>query len=226
MASPHHCIFKITLFYLFFWPCHIAYGILVPWPGIKPVTPALKAWSLNLWITREIFVFFKIEYPLPISLAVSWERRELGLCSMWHLMWLSFFSIIFGSLELSTVNGIGQQSVKYLPSRMEPTGLSEALILNTVSDSQKSKVSHTERWGPAAFCLEKRREWRGQKGICMGFLATCKYQRDLMPEDWHFLCGLRGHKLDWWGTGSYSMTGSTPYMQALHASLFISQLME
>ena len=27
--------FKILL-YLFFWPCHVAHGILVPQPGIKP----------------------------------------------------------------------------------------------------------------------------------------------------------------------------------------------
>ena len=29
-------------FFFFFWPCHAACGILVPQPGIKPVTPALK----------------------------------------------------------------------------------------------------------------------------------------------------------------------------------------
>ena len=30
---------------------------LVPCPGIKLGTPALKAWSLNLWITREVINF-------------------------------------------------------------------------------------------------------------------------------------------------------------------------
>ena len=31
-------------------PC----GILVPWPGIKPMSPALGAWSLNHWTTRDV----------------------------------------------------------------------------------------------------------------------------------------------------------------------------
>ena len=27
---------------------------LVPWPGVEPGPPALRAWSLNSWITREV----------------------------------------------------------------------------------------------------------------------------------------------------------------------------
>ena len=27
---------------------------LVPWPGIEPGPPALKAWNLSLWTTREV----------------------------------------------------------------------------------------------------------------------------------------------------------------------------
>ena len=38
----------------FFWPCHTACGILVPWPGIKSLSPAVEAWSLNHWMTREV----------------------------------------------------------------------------------------------------------------------------------------------------------------------------
>ena len=30
------------------------YGILVPWPGIKCTSPALRAQSLNQWISREV----------------------------------------------------------------------------------------------------------------------------------------------------------------------------
>ena len=37
---------------------------LVPWPGIKPRPPALGAWSLSHWTTREVplFVFFFFNY--------------------------------------------------------------------------------------------------------------------------------------------------------------------
>ena len=31
---------------------------LVPWPGIEPRSPALGAWSLSHWTTREVPVFF------------------------------------------------------------------------------------------------------------------------------------------------------------------------
>ena len=32
----------------------LACGILVPQPGVGPVTPALEAQSLNHWTTREV----------------------------------------------------------------------------------------------------------------------------------------------------------------------------
>ena len=32
----------------------MAYGILVPQPGIEPVPPALEAWILNHWTAREV----------------------------------------------------------------------------------------------------------------------------------------------------------------------------
>ena len=32
----------------------MACGILVPWPGIKPVPPAMEAQSLNHWTDREV----------------------------------------------------------------------------------------------------------------------------------------------------------------------------
>ena len=40
--------------HLFFFFFHPACGILVPQPEIEPVTPAVEAWSLNHWATREV----------------------------------------------------------------------------------------------------------------------------------------------------------------------------
>ena len=37
-----------------FWPHHEAYGILVPWPKIESVPPALKAWSLHRGSLGEV----------------------------------------------------------------------------------------------------------------------------------------------------------------------------
>ena len=54
---PWLWILKVTLLKVgeknFFWPLHLACGILVPRPGIKPVSTALEAWSLNHWTPRK-----------------------------------------------------------------------------------------------------------------------------------------------------------------------------
>ena len=41
-------------FFFFFWPGCKAYRTLFLWPGIKPMTWAVEAWSLNHWFTREV----------------------------------------------------------------------------------------------------------------------------------------------------------------------------
>ena len=43
----------VNCFVGFFWPGSSACGILVPLPGTEPMAPAVKAWSLNHWITME-----------------------------------------------------------------------------------------------------------------------------------------------------------------------------
>ena len=40
-------------FKIFSWPHHKSCGILVPQPGIEPVSSAVEAQSLNHWTTRE-----------------------------------------------------------------------------------------------------------------------------------------------------------------------------
>ena len=48
---PNFCV---SCSFSLFWPHHAAYGILVPWPGMEPTLPAVKAWSLNHWTTRDV----------------------------------------------------------------------------------------------------------------------------------------------------------------------------
>lgn len=40
--------------YFIFWLYHMACGILVPQPGVKPMSPILEAWSLNHGTAREV----------------------------------------------------------------------------------------------------------------------------------------------------------------------------
>ena len=45
---------RIVDFFCFFWPCYAAPRILVPQPGIDPLTHAVEAQSLNHWTIREV----------------------------------------------------------------------------------------------------------------------------------------------------------------------------
>ena len=67
------------LFFFFFWPRRAACGILVPRPGIEPMPPALRAWSLNHWTASEVpsqlfFFFNKFIYFIHIFLAALGPR--------------------------------------------------------------------------------------------------------------------------------------------------------
>ena len=50
-------IMKAFFFFFTFLPFYVAYGILVPRPGIELVPPAVKVQSLNHWMPREIPFF-------------------------------------------------------------------------------------------------------------------------------------------------------------------------
>ena len=46
---------SLSIFILFiYWPCCVACGILVPWPGTEPVSPAVEVPSPNAWTTWEV----------------------------------------------------------------------------------------------------------------------------------------------------------------------------
>ena len=45
----------VTFFFFFFG--HTTWHAELPWPGIEPVSPAVKAWSLNHWTAREVQPF-------------------------------------------------------------------------------------------------------------------------------------------------------------------------
>ena len=62
-----------NLFFIF-WPRCAACAVLVPQPGIKPVTPAVETQSINHWTTREIPWFPFKRYPLLVNLAVAREE--------------------------------------------------------------------------------------------------------------------------------------------------------
>ena len=60
--------FLTVLNFFFFWLCYAAFRVLVPWPGIKPLPPALRAQSLNHWTAREVSNGLEFQrWPFHIS---------------------------------------------------------------------------------------------------------------------------------------------------------------
>ena len=51
--------------------------MLVPWPGIKPIPPAVDAWSPNHWTVREVLQYhFLIHLQITLFLFLSFQKKE------------------------------------------------------------------------------------------------------------------------------------------------------
>ena len=75
-----HILFYFLSLFIIFLPLHTACRILVPWPGIKPMSPALGTWSLNHWTTREKQgKSFSWQSWLAL---ISWKIS--GILNQWH----------------------------------------------------------------------------------------------------------------------------------------------
>ena len=61
-------LFFLIFIYFYFWPHHETCGILVPQPGIEPLSPALVAQRLNQWTAREVP---QILFPSPLTAQYS-----------------------------------------------------------------------------------------------------------------------------------------------------------
>jgi len=70
---------------LFFWPCHSAEGLLVPWPRIEPSLPAVEAYRLNHWTAREFPLANTCYFPVfwIIANLVDVKYQYLQICK-WH----------------------------------------------------------------------------------------------------------------------------------------------
>ena len=66
--------------YFFFFSCTVVCGILVPWPGIRPVPPALEAWSLNHWTAREVPVYMYFYKCKIYNRQPVWSLRRAVTC--------------------------------------------------------------------------------------------------------------------------------------------------
>ena len=78
-------VMNAPVFFFFFFGCTgLSYSMwdLFPWPGIEPRPPALRAWSLSHWITREI----------QCSSLILWFGATDGFLMVNHLVKVDFIS--------------------------------------------------------------------------------------------------------------------------------------
>ena len=55
-----------TTIFCFVWSSLVAFGILVPQLGVKPMPPAVKAWSPNHWMAMDFPIIFFLITNDPI----------------------------------------------------------------------------------------------------------------------------------------------------------------
>ena len=63
-SNFYFCIFCFNVTLFIYWPCCMACGILVPWPGMEPTPLAVEAWSLNHLTTRKSLLYTLFLLPL------------------------------------------------------------------------------------------------------------------------------------------------------------------
>ena len=71
----------VRFFFFFFRLRHIAYGIFVPWLGLKHMPPALEAQSLNHWSTRQVPLSSEVpRCRVPLATSASCYSDHVSLC--------------------------------------------------------------------------------------------------------------------------------------------------
>ena len=88
----------------FSWPCHVACGVLVPQPGIKPVPPAVEAWSLtpgslgNTLFFHSLFLTYLCSYMSNLCFISIFYGHVLLLLNNFCLFIRMFDTFIFNAI--------------------------------------------------------------------------------------------------------------------------------
>ena len=79
--------YELYFILFIFWLYHTACRILVPWPGIEPVPPVLKAGNANLWTTSEVAQLCPTLYD---AVDCSWQGfKDHGIFQARVLEWVA-----------------------------------------------------------------------------------------------------------------------------------------
>lgn len=168
----------------FFWPCHMAYEIIVPWSGIEPVPPVLETENFNHWTAGEVLptilgywkTVFKGKMP------INYVKEEIkALRKYWSDI------IIFKSLKYRSV-------LKRVEGWME--GTREAAVKINGPFWITQAVEWASRFGPVPLSPATRRWGLSSTALYPNPAAICvfvgKNQRQAIPSDKFSVIGLSG----------------------------------
>ena len=107
----------LNIYFYFLAVLDLSLQDLVPWPGLELRSPALGAWSLSHWTTREVFLSVSLNFSKSIYQITS---LLFGQFSKWPLFLLWFFSFIYLEKEMATHSSVLAWRI---PGMGEPGGL-------------------------------------------------------------------------------------------------------
>ena len=89
-------------FFFLIYAHHEACGILVPQPGVEPMPPAVEAWSLSHWTTREV--------P-GVLLSISKIKFSVYFLTIWIS---SSHPVFWNFMEVCLIDGVLLSSLSFI----------------------------------------------------------------------------------------------------------------
>ena len=140
----------------------MACGIPVPWPGVRPVLPAMKAQSLNHWTTREV----------PEGLIFTSETQLLE-ASLHLPLWLVLLKSMGSSSYHRRKEDLWEISA-FSPAEILSSPFQRLFCAKCFSDTISANLHNTATTVPI---LSIRKQIQGLPRWCSGEESACQCRR-------------------------------------------------
>ena len=149
---------KFVLFYMLFvsclfWPCHAAYGVLVPQPRIGPRSSLVRMWSPSHWTTREfsnLCCFKPLNLQQFVMAAIESERQSWICHYIPYSSWRSLYATMPSTLSGDNIDFFRN---KYIPLLVLMIFINYLLVFIFKSAINGNVSSYT------VFCLNSDTTW-------------------------------------------------------------------
>ena len=178
------------------WLCHTAWGILVPQPGFKPVSPILQVWSPNHWTPRgfpllgvewgflQLF-FLNLRIKHPSWKQKTWSGPHLKFTevtitlarrlppSLWRTAYWLFHPLLPSFYLLAFTHfSLGFTAFKWKTGKRKEVNFGRRVVLRKRGDPLFSLWGEAIPWIIGEHLLERRLTWHSWVGHLLSLL-TC-----------------------------------------------------